>query len=321
MIEVKTILVAAAMLAVAAPVQAAGYPERPISLVIGFPPGGGADNVARVYADHLAKTLNQPVIVENRPGAGATIAAGYVARSKPDGYTIFMGNSSVMGSDNVLYKVSYTPESFIPVARLTTSPMILIASQKSGISSVQDLLDRAEKEPGKLTFASSGNGVITHLAGVQFLQLSGRKLLHVPFKGGAPATQSVAAGDTDISFATAPSAKAMIDTGKVKGLAITSKAPSAVIGQYKPIDQSGLKGYDITNWWGIFVPAGTPKPVTDALFAATRKVLDMPAVQKNLAANFEQVNPSASQEEFAQFARREGRLGLDLAKASLQTKN
>ncbi|MGH8812961.1 MAG: tripartite tricarboxylate transporter substrate-binding protein, partial [Advenella sp.] len=237
------------------------------------------------------------------------------------GYTIFMGNSSVMGSDNVLYKVAYTPDSFIPVSRLTTSPMILIASKKSGIGSVQDLLERSQKEPGKLTFASSGNGVITHLAGVEFLRLSGRKLLHVPFKGGAPATQSVAAGDTDISFATAPSAKAMIDTGKVKGLAITSKTPSSVISQYKPIDQSGLKGYDITNWWGIFVPAGTPRSVIDTLFAATGKVLAEPAVKKNLTANFEEVNPSASQEEFVQFARTEGKLGLDLARESLQTKN
>ncbi len=321
MIGKKAIWIAASLLAVNTTVQAAGYPDKPISLAIGFPPGGGADNVARVYADHLAKTLKQPVIVENRPGAGSTIAAAHVARAKPDGYTIFMGNSSVMGSDNVLYKVAYTPDSFIPVSRLTTSPMILIASKKSGIGSVQDLLEKSQKEPGKLTFASSGNGVITHLAGVEFLRLSGRKLLHVPFKGGAPATQSVAAGDTDISFATAPSAKAMIDTGKVKGLAITSKTPSSVISQYKPIDQSGLKGYDITNWWGIFVPAGTPRSVIETLFAATGKVLAEPAVKKNLTANFEEVNPSASQEEFVQFARTEGKLGLDLARESLQTKN
>lgn len=318
----KTILILAGAMALAAgAAQAAGYPEKPISLVVGFPPGGGADNVARIYADHLAKALKQPVIVENRPGAGGTIAASHVARAKPDGYTIFMGNSSVMGSDNILYKVSYRPDSFIPVARLTTSPMILIASAKSGIGSVQDLLDRSEKAPGKLTFASSGNGVITHLAGVQFLKLSGRNLLHIPFKGGAAATQSVAAGDTDVSFATAPSAKAMIDTGKVKGLGITSKAPSAVISQYQPIDRLGLKGYDITNWWGIFVPAGTPKTVTQALFEATNAVLAKAEVKKGLTANFEEVNPSQSQQAFEQFARTEGQLGLDLAKASLHTKN
>ena len=318
----KTVLILAGAIALAAgPAQAAGYPDKPISLVVGFPPGGGADNVARIYADHLAKVLKQPVIVENRPGAGATIAASHVARSKPDGYTIFMGNSSVMGSDNILYKVAYRPDSFIPVARLTTSPMILIASTKSGIGSVQDLLDRSAKAPGKLTFASSGNGVITHLAGVQCLKLSGRNLLHIPFKGGAAATQSVAAGDTDVSFATAPSAKAMIDTGKVKGLAITSKTPSAVISQYQPIDRLGLKDYDITNWWGIFVPAGTPKDVTQTLFDATNAVLSKGDVKKGLTANFEEVNPSQSQQAFEQFARKEGQLGLDLAKASLQTKN
>src|SRR5690606_10612208 len=129
----------------------------------GFPPGGGADSVGRVYANALSKILKQPVVVENKPGAGSTIAAGLVAKAKPDGYTLYLGNASVMGSDTALYKVSYTPEDFMPVARLTISPMILIASKKSGIESVADLLQKARQSPGKINVASSGNGVITHL--------------------------------------------------------------------------------------------------------------------------------------------------------------
>lgn len=318
---IKFIIKTLALMSCSIAAHASGYPSKPITLIIGFPPGGGADNVARVYADNLGKLLDQPVIVENKPGAGSTIGASQVARAKPDGYTIYMGNSSVMGSDNVLYKVSYTPEDFIPVARLTTSPMILIASKKSGITSVKELLEKATKNPGQVTFASSGNGVITHLAGVEFMKVSGTQMLHIPFKGGAPATQSVGAGDTDVSFATAPSARAMIDADKVVALGITSKDASKVIPQYKPIDETGLKGYDITNWWGVFVPKDTPQEVIDVLFEATNKVLQQDNVIKGLAANFEEVSPSSSQKDFEEFARKEGDLALNLAKESMKTSN
>ena len=232
-------------------------PVKPITLVIGFPPGGGADNVGRVYANSLSKLLKQPVVVENRPGAGSTIGAAQVAKAKPDGYTIYLGNSSVMGSDSILYNVSYTADDFMPVARLTIAPVVLITSEASGISSVKDLLERAKKSPGTINVASSGNGVITHLAAVEFMDVSDTKFMHIPFKGGAAATQSVAAGDTDISFATAPSARSAIDTGKAIGLGITTAKASGLVPQYHPISELGVSGYNIANWWGIFVPKGT----------------------------------------------------------------
>src|SRR5690606_37866710 len=144
----------------AVPVLAASnYPTKPITLVVGFPPGGGADHVGRVYANNLAKVLGQPVVVENRPGAGSTIGASFVARAAADGYTLYLGNASVMGSDSALYKVDYTADNFIPVAQLTTGPMVLIVNSGLGINSVKDLLDRARDQPGKLNVASSGNGV------------------------------------------------------------------------------------------------------------------------------------------------------------------
>lgn len=160
------------------------YPSKPLTLVIGFPPGGGADQVGRVYANALARQLKQPVVVENRPGAGSTIGASLAARAAADGYTLYLGNSSVMGSDSALYKVDYTPDNFVPVAQLTTGPMVLIANAKLGLKSVQDLIDRARSKPGSINVASSGNGVITHLAAVEFMTLANVKLMHIPFKGG-----------------------------------------------------------------------------------------------------------------------------------------
>ena len=308
-------------LSIAGAAQAANYPAKPITLVIGFPPGGGADSVGRVYANSLSKLLKQPVVIENKPGAGSTIAAGHVARAPADGYTLYLGNSSVMGSDSVLYNVSYTPLDFRPVARLTTAPMILIASKKSGISSVKDLVDRAKMAPGTINVASSGNGVITHLAAVEFMNVSGVNLMHIPFKGGAAATQSVAAGDTDVSFATAPSARAAIDTGKAIGLGITTTSASSVIPEYQPIAGLGVPGYNISNWWGIFVPKGTPDSVVDVLFRATNQVLADESVKRSLATSFEEVTPSKSVDEFVEFARREGDQGLRLAKESRATAN
>jgi tripartite-type tricarboxylate transporter receptor subunit TctC len=295
------------------------YPDKPITIVIGFPPGGGADHVGRVYANSLSKVLGQPVVVENRPGAGSTIGASNAARAPADGYTLYLGNSSVMGSDNVLYKVDYTPDSFVPVAQLTTGPMVLIANAGLGLHSVQDLLDRARKSPGELNVASSGNGVITHLAAVEFMQLTGTKFMHIPFKGGAAATQSVAAGDTDISFATAPSAKAVIDTGKVVGLAVTSATRSKLV-DYPPIADT-VPSYDLSNWWGIFAPKGTPEPVLQTLFEASSKVLADEAVVKTMESGYEEVTPSASVQAFDTFARKEGARGLKLARDSMETAN
>lgn len=298
---------------------AAPYPAKPLTLVIGFPPGGGADQVGRVYANALAKRLKQPVVVENRPGAGSTIGASHAARAEADGYTLYLGNSSVMGSDSALYKVDYKPEDFVPVAQLTTGPMVLIANARLGLKSVQDLIDRAKKKPGAINVASSGNGVITHLAAVEFMTLAGVKFMHIPFKGGAAAAQSVAAGDTDISFATAPSAKAVIDTGKVVALGVTSREPSRLL-PYPPISQT-VPGYDLSNWWGVFAPRGTPQAVLDALFTASNDVLTLADVKQGMAAGYEEVTPSASVDAFGVFARKEGGKGLRLAKESLDTAN
>lgn len=181
-----TTLSALALLAPTAVFAQDAYPSKPLRLVIGFPPGGAADTIARVYADGLSKELKQTVIVDNRPGAGTTIAADYVAKSPGDGYTLYIGGASLMGGDNALYKnLRYTSADFLPVTQLTTAPLLLVAGKASGIKSTGDLLQKARQQPGALNYSSSGNGVITHLAGVHFAKLANISMTHVPYKGGA----------------------------------------------------------------------------------------------------------------------------------------
>lgn len=304
--------------ALAGPTLAAdAYPSRPIRLVIGFPAGGGADNVARMYGDALSKELGQPVIVDNKPGAGTTIAAETVAKAPADGYTLYIATASVMGGDKVLYKnIRYEPADFAPITRLTVSPLLLAANKASGIGSVADLVAKARKHPGALNYSSSGNGVITHLAGVQFTKLADVQLTHVPYKGGAPSAQAVAAGDAQLTFATPASVQAVIDTGKVIGIAVTSARRSPVLPNYPTIAEAGIKGYDVTNWYGLFAPAQTPPAVIDKLFAASARALAKPDLRARLASRGEEASPSASPAEFRQFAQREGKTVTDLTLSS-----
>lgn len=295
----------------------AGYPNRPIRIVIGFPAGGGADNTARLYGDALSKELGQPVIIDNKPGAGTTIAAETVAKAAPDGYTLYLATASVMGSDKVLYKnIKYEPSDFVPITRLVSAPLVLAVNKDTGIHSVAELIARAKAKPGALNYSSSGNGVITHLAGVHFSKLAGVQMTHVPYKGGAPSAQAVAAGDVQLTFATAPSIKPMIDAGKAVPIAVTSGQRSPANPDYPTIAESGVKGYDLSAWYGLFAPARTPPEIVDKLFAATRKVMANPELKRKFLAQGDEVSTSASVAEFQQFAAREGKIGIDLVLSS-----
>jgi tripartite-type tricarboxylate transporter receptor subunit TctC len=285
-----------------------GYPQKPIRLVLGFPAGGGADNVARIYAEGLSRVLGQQVIVDNRAGAGTTIAADHVAKSAPDGYTIYLGSASLMGGDQVLYKsLKYGPKDFAPVIQLTVSPLLLAASKKSGITSVAELVQKASASPNAINYASSGNGVITHLAGVEFSRLAGVKMTHVPYKGGAPATQAVAAGEADVIFATASSVRPMIDAGRAVPLAVSTEKRFSPL-NHPSIAESGVKGFNISVWYGIFAPQSVPQDIQDKLFAASQQVMLDPAIKSRLASRGEEAVPSKSQAEFKAFAAAEGKL-------------
>ncbi|MDF3837443.1 tripartite tricarboxylate transporter substrate binding protein [Cupriavidus basilensis] len=304
--------------ALAGPVLAAdAFPSKPIRIVIGFPAGGGADNVARLYGDALSKELGQPVIVDNKPGAGTTIAADTVAKAPADGYTLYIATASLMGGDKVLYKtIRYEPTDFAPITRLTASPLLLAASKGAGIGSVAELLAKARQHPGELNYSSSGNGVITHLAGLQFARLADVRITHVPYKGGAPSAQAVAAGDAQFTFATPASVQPMIDTGKVIGLAVTSAKRSPVLPNYPTLAEAGIKGYDISGWYGLFAPAQTPPAIIEKLFAASARALARPDLRAKLASRGEEVSPSVSPAEFKAFAQREGKTVAELTLSS-----
>ena len=300
---------------ISAPVALAqdAFPNKPIRLVIGFPPGGAADTIARIYGEGLAKELKQPVIVDNRPGAGTTIAADYVAKSPADGYTLYIGGASLMGGDNALYKnLRYTPADFTPVTQLTTAPLLLVAGKNSGIKSTGELLQKARQSPGALNYSSSGNGVVTHLAAVHFARLANVSMTHVPYKGGAQSGQAVAAGDAQLSFATPASVQPLIDAGKLLPIAVTSARRSAVMPNYPTIAESGVPGYELNNWYGLFVAKGTPPALVQQLFAASARVLREPSIQKQLASRGEEAAPSASPDAFKTFAAREGKLDVEL---------
>lgn len=289
------------------------YPAKPVRIVIGFPPGGAADNVARIYGDALSRELKQPVIIDNRPGAGTTIAADMVAKSPADGYTLYIGGASLMGGDNALYKgLRYKASSFLPVTQLTTSPLLLVAGKPAGIASVKDLLQLARRQPGAVNYSSSGNGVITHLAAVQFTKLAGVAMTHIPYKGGAQSAQALAAGDAQVSFATPASVQPLIDAGKIVPIAVTSPMRSAVMPAYPTIAESGVPGYAISNWYGLFAPAGTPSPVVARLFEASARVLGDPTVRQQLATRGEEAAASRSPDDFKAFAAQEGKLGVAL---------
>jgi len=209
--------------------QAAPYPSRPIRLVIGFAPAGAADTVARAMSDAFGKALGQPVVVDNKPGNGSSIAADIVAKSAPDGYTLLIASPSSISVNPALNpKLSYTPADLLPVTKITTSPLVLAVNPATGIRSVPELIAAAKKDPGKLNYSSSGNGSAPHLGAALFNLLTDTQMTHVPYRGGAPAIQAVMAGDTQLTFGTAPSVLPQAGGGRLRAIAVSTRERSAL---------------------------------------------------------------------------------------------
>jgi tripartite-type tricarboxylate transporter receptor subunit TctC len=309
----KRVLLATA-LALAASVSVADtYPSKPITLVLGFPPGGGADAVARPVADALGKALGQPVILDYKPGGGTTIASTLVSKAAPDGYTIYMSGVSHMGPDKVLYKnTTYTAESFTAITRWTRTPLVLAVSATSGITSVKDLIERAKAKPEELFFTSSGAGGAPHLAALQFMNATGVKMTHVPFKGGAAAVQAVAAGDAQLTFGTPPSIIPLAQTGKVKMIAVTTESRSSSFPDLPSVSEAGVKGYDYSFWFGLFGPANMPRDAVNKLAQASLKVLSEPDLRAKLMAGGNEPAPSKDAAEFAAWTKGEAKISTEL---------
>lgn len=252
---------------------------KPITLLVSYPPGGGADVMARMIAPLMAATLGQPVIVENKPGASGTIAAGQVARAAPDGTTLLLDASSFAVNPALFSKLPYDPATaFAPLGVLALFPNVLVCTPGFEARSVADVLRLARAEPGKLAYASSGNGSAQHLAGALFEGMAKVQLTHVPYRGGGPAMSDVMGGQVPLFFANVASSLGHIQSGRLRALAVTSRLRSRVLPDVPTVDETGLKGYEVLEWNPVLAPAGLPADVTAKLGGALRKAMADPEV-------------------------------------------
>ncbi|MDM0079547.1 tripartite tricarboxylate transporter substrate binding protein [Variovorax sp. J31P179] len=263
---------------------AQAWPTKPISLVVPFPPGGSSDVLARAIGDKLGQSLGQPVIVESRPGAGATLGADYVAKAKPDGYTLLMGAVHHTIATSVYKKLPYDFEkSFAPVTTIAMVPNVLVVNAKSPATDVKQLVALAKASPGKLSYGSNGNGTVQHLIGTQFASLAGVELLHVPYKGSAPLTTDLLGGQVDMSFDTLTPVVQHIKGGKLRALAVTTAKRSSTLPDVPTLAESGLKDFDQGTWFGILAPAATPKDIVERLNTELVKIIQSPEFGKRMA--------------------------------------
>jgi tripartite-type tricarboxylate transporter receptor subunit TctC len=254
-----------AALALAQP--AAGWPLKPVHLVVPYPPGGPVDLSARLLAPRLQQALGQPVLVENKPGAGGNIGADYVAKSTPDGHTLVMGAIATHAINPALYpQLPYHPvRDFRHVALLVQVPNVLIVHNGVPARNVDEFVLLIRRNPGKLDFASGSTGSTGHLAGELFKQMTGTFMVHIPYKGSGPATADLLAGRVQLMFDNLASALPNIRAGRVRALAVTTRERSSFLRELPTLHESGLPGFDLTTWWGVMAPAGTPPPVVDRL--------------------------------------------------------
>jgi tripartite-type tricarboxylate transporter receptor subunit TctC len=293
------------------------YPNKPIRLVIGFSPGGAADYVARSMSDAFGKALGQPVVVDNKPGNGSSLAADIVAKSSPDGYTLLIASPSSISVNPALNpKVSAKPGDLLPITKITTSPLVLAVNPATGIQTVQDLIAVASKDPGKLNVASSGNGSAPHLGAALFSKLTGTQMTHIPYKGGSLALQSLIAGDTQVTFGTSPSVLPHAAGGRIRVLAVSTRERSALMPDIPGMREAGLPDYNLEFWYGLFVPAGTPTSIVRKLFDAAVSVMQQPAIKAALAREGTEVALSASPEAFERFLVDDGKFWVNLVRSA-----
>ena len=283
------------------------YPTKPIRLVVGFAPGGAADIIARVMSDPLTRALGQGVIVDNRPGAGSSLAAEYVAKVAPDGYTIMIASQSGMIINPIVNKnISYdTERDFVAITQVTSSPLVVAVNPSLPVKSIRELIAEAKKNPGKLNYATSGNGSLPHLGTSLFNALAGLEMVHVPYKSGGLSVQSVLAGDTQVTFATAPSVMPHVQTGKLRGLAVTTRGRSPLVEGLPGMEEAGLANYDVSIWYGFFAPKATPRAIVERLFEATTQALQDTKLKAVLAPAGTEAVASQSPADFGAFLRRD----------------
>jgi tripartite-type tricarboxylate transporter receptor subunit TctC len=265
-------------------VRAQTYPDKPVRVIVGYPPGGGTDVVARIITPKLSELLGQPVVIENRPGATGITAAAYVAKSAPDGYTLMMGHVSIHAiSPHVFAKLPYDAEKdFAPIILAASVPHIIVVPPSSPLKSIRDLIALAKAQPGKLTFPSAGNASTPHLAGEMFKSLAGVDLVHVPYKGSGQSMQDLLGGVHAVAFDTMPAIAPYVRSGRLRALAVTSAKRLPEFPDVPTVAESGLPAYHMTTWYGLFAPAGTPAAIISRLHAETARAMQAPDVRAHL---------------------------------------
>lgn len=274
---------AGALLGAAAAVHAE-YPERPVTWVVPFPPGGAMDNIARTLGEAMGRQLNTSFVVENRAGAGGNIGAAMVSRAKPDGYTIMIAANGMAVNPALYDNLNYDPQKdFAPISLLAVVPNVLVTNpQRTDSKSVADVITKAKEQPGHYTFASAGVGTSIHLAGELFVSMAEIDMLHVPYKGSGPAVADLLGGQVDYMFDSVTSAKPHIMSGKLKALAVTTAKRSSALPDVPTVAEAGLPGYELTPWFAAFAPAGTPPEIVAKLNAAMRLALSDAKVKTTL---------------------------------------
>ena len=266
-------------LVLTAPANAQSYPNKPVRVVVPYPPGGPTDIVARVLFQQVSEATGQQFLVDNRAGAGGNIGAEIVAKSPADGYTLLIGTTAHAINMSLFKNLSYdVQKDFAPVSLLTQGPLVLVAHPQFPANSIKEVIELAKSKSGGLNFASSGNGQSTHLSAELFNTMAGIKMSHVPYKGSAPALTDVMSGQVDVMFDTTLSAMPFVKAGKLKALGLTSPVRSPAAPDVPTIAESGLPGYEVFAWNGVFVPAGTPKAIIQQLNDQIRKAMLLPQV-------------------------------------------
>jgi tripartite-type tricarboxylate transporter receptor subunit TctC len=311
-------LVVAALAAAVFPAARADWPARPIHLIVPYASGGPVDVSARVLAVPLQKALAQPVVVDNKPGAGGNLGADAVAKSAPDGYTLVMGAIATHAINPTLYaKFPYDPvRDFRHVALVVQVPNVLVVNNDVPARKVQELVRLVRQSPGKFDFASGSTGSTGHLAGELFKQMTGTEMVHVPYKGSAPAVLDLLAGRVHLMFDNLASALPNIKAGKVRALAVTTRERTSFLPDIPTLHESGLSGFDLTTWWGVMAPAKTPPEIVERLSREILAGLEQPDVKERLRAMGSDALNVRSPSEFTAFVQKELKTYSELVKRS-----
>jgi len=315
--RVHRIFAAIALASLAAVAQAQAWPSKPIKWVVPFAPGGTTDILARTVGEKLAVALGQPVIIENKPGAGGGVGAEFTAKSAPDGYTIMGGTISTHAINASLYKsLPYDPvKDFVAITLIARVPNMLVINPSVPAKDVKELIALLKANPGKYSFASSGNGTSQHLSGELFKSMSGTDMQHIPYKGSPPALQDVVGGQVAMTFDNITTALPLAKAGKLRALAVTTAKRSSVAPDVPTLAESGLPGFEVGSWQGVFAPAGTPPEIVKRLNAEIVKALNMPDVRDKLSGLGAEI-VADSPEEFSALVKAEVAKWADVVKKS-----